>query len=41
MTTDTSTVEIQNTIGALRTITLTDANYTNLPIDSATITLTN
>ena len=41
MTTSTSTVQIQNPIGALRTITLTDENYTNLHIDSATLTLTN
>ena len=38
---DTSTIEIQNTPGATRTITLTDANYANLPINSGTITLTN
>lgn len=41
MTVSTSTVEIQNTVGATRTINLTDTNYTNLPIDSATITFTN
>ena len=41
LTTQTSTVEIQNTIGALRTILLTDANYENLPVDSGTITFTN
>ena len=41
MTTSTETLEIQNTIGALRTITLTDANYQNLPIDSGTLTFTN
>ena len=40
MTTSTSTVEIQNTVGALRTISLTDANYANLPIDGS-LTLTN
>lgn len=40
MTTQTSTLEITNTQGATRTITLTDANYTNLPIDG-TLTLTN
>ncbi len=39
LTTDTETIEIQNTLGATRTINLTDANYTNLPIDSGTITL--
>ena len=41
MTTSTSTVEIQNQPGATRTITLTDSNYNNLPIDSGTLTLTN
>ena len=41
MTTSTSTVEVQNTPGATRVINLTDANYTNLPIDSASLTLTN
>ena len=41
MTTNTETVEIQNTVGATRTINLTDANYENLPIDTATLTLTN
>ena len=41
MSTSTDTLQIQNTVGALRTITLTDANYSNLPIDSGTITLTN
>ena len=41
MTTSTQTVEIQNTVGALRTITLTDANYENLPIESGSVTLTN
>ena len=41
MTTNTETVEIQNTPGATRTINLTDANYENLPIDTATLTLTN
>ena len=40
MTTDTSTVEVQNTVGASRTITLTDANYANLPVDGS-LTLTN
>ena len=39
MTTSTSTLEIENLPGALRTLTLTDANYTNLPIESATLTL--
>ena len=41
MTTSASTVEIQNTVGATRTINLTDANYANLPIDSGSLTLTN
>ena len=41
MTTSASTVEIQNAVGALRTINLTDSNYANLPIDSATLTFTN
>nr|MBP3259191.1 hypothetical protein [Bacilli bacterium] len=41
MTTETSTIEIQNQPGATRTIALTDANYTNLPIESGTLTLTN
>lgn len=39
MTTSTSTVEIENPVGATRTFTLTDANYANLPIDSGTLTL--
>ena len=41
MTTNTQTVEIQNAVGATRTINLTDTNYANLPIDSGTITLMN
>ena len=41
MTSSTSTLEIQNTVGATRTISLTDANYQNLPIDTATLTFTN
>ena len=41
MTTSTETVEIQNTVGATRTINLTDPNYANLPIESGTLTLTN
>lgn len=40
MTTSTETLEIQNTLGALRTINLTDANYENLPIDGS-MTFTN
>lgn len=38
MSESTSTLEIENTLGALRTITLTDANYENLPLDG-TLTL--
>lgn len=41
MTTSTYTDEIQNTVGATRTITLTDTNYQNLPIESGTLTMTN
>ncbi len=41
MTTSTATLEIQNSVGATRTITLTDANYENLPLASATLTFTN
>ena len=41
MTQDSQTLEIENTLGALRTISLTDQNYENLPIDSATLTFTN
>ena len=41
LTTSTGTIQITNTVGALRTINLTDTNYTNLPIDAGTITLTN
>ena len=41
MTTNTSTIEVQNALGASRTITLTDSNYANLAIDTGTITLTN
>ena len=41
MTTSTSTIEIQNVVGATRTITLTDTNYSNLPIDSGLLTLNN
>ena len=41
LTTSTSTVEIQNASGATRTITLTDSNYSNLPVSSGSITLTN
>lgn len=41
LTTDTQTIQIQNSLGALREIGLTDTNYGNLPIDEGTITLTN
>ena len=41
MTTSTSTLEIQNSVGATRTITLMDSNYSNLPIGTATLTFTN
>lgn len=41
MTTSTATIEIQNPVGATRTITLTDANYSNLPITTGSLTLTN
>ena len=39
MSTSTSTVEITNARAALRTINLTDDNYTGLPISSGTLTL--
>ena len=39
LTTSTSTIEITNNLGALRTITLTDQNYENLPISSSILTL--
>lgn len=39
LTTSTATVEITNQPGAERTINLTDSNYTNLPIESGTLTL--
>ena len=39
LTTQTATVEITNQPGATRTINLTDSNYTNLPIESGTLTL--
>ncbi len=41
LTTSTATLEIQNVPGATRTITLTDENYANLPIASATLNLEN
>ena len=39
LTTSTETIQIQNALGATRTINLTDANYQNLPIDNGTINL--
>ena len=41
LATSTLTVQIENATGATRTINLTDANYSNLPISEATITFTN
>lgn len=41
LTTSTQTNQVQNPVGALRTINLTDTNYANLPIESGSITLTN
>ena len=41
LTTQTETIEIINTPGATRTINLTDANYENLPVETASLTLTN
>lgn len=41
MTTDSLTIEVENPTGAVRTFTLRDANYANLPIDAGTLTLTN
>ena len=41
MTTETYTYELENSLSAVRTITLTDSNYENLPIDNATINLSN
>ena len=40
MTTSTSTIEVENPVGATRTVTLTDTNYSNLPIGTGTITFT-
>ncbi len=39
LTTDTATVEIQNALGAQRTINLTDANYSGLPVESGQLSL--
>lgn len=41
LTESTTTQEIQNAVGATRTIMLTDSNYTNLPIETAHLTFTN
>ena len=41
LTTSTETIEIENVVGATRTINLTDSNYTNLPIESGSLTFTN
>lgn len=41
MTTSTSTIEVENVVGATRTINLVDENYQNLAIASGTLTLTN
>lgn len=41
MTTQTQTIQIENEKGATRTLTLTDANYENLPIENGTITFSN
>ena len=40
LTCQTQTVEVTNAPGATRTINLTDANYVNLPIGTATLTFT-
>lgn len=41
LTADTLTVQIENVVGATRTISLTDENYTNLPIETGSITFNN
>ena len=41
LTTNTETIQIQNPLGATRVVTLTDANYANLPIDAGTLILNN
>ncbi len=41
MTMSEETLQIENATGATRTINLVDSNYSNLPIEEATITLTN
>lgn len=40
MTTSTDTIEVENPLAALRTINLTDANYSGLPIESGEVTFT-
>ena len=39
MTTSTQTIQITNAPGAVRTINLTDANYSSLPIETGSLTL--
>lgn len=39
LSTESSTIEVQNSIAALRTFTVTDTNYANLPIGTGTINL--
>ena len=39
LTSETSTLQIQNALGAVRNIALTDANYSGLPIENATLEL--
>lgn len=41
LTTSTETIQIENAVGATRTINLTDVNYSNLPIGTAELTFTN
>lgn len=41
LTTNAETLEITNQLAASRTINLTDANYDNLPVGTATLTFTN
>lgn len=41
LTSQTTTIEITNSVGETRTINLTDANYANLPLESGTLTLSN
>lgn len=41
LTTSTATLQIENAPGATRTINLTDSNYQNLPIETATLTFNN